>query len=834
MEPSVVKHQTETSPPLNRLEVLRGLRISIWEGAAATVWITLTGGAFLTGFALWLHANSFAIGLLSALPTLAALTQPVAAYVMENKPARKPFVAWCSFAGRILWLPILLLPFFLPPRWALLGFLLLFALSSVLTSMPQPVWTAWMSDLVPPDHRGRYFGHRNMVAGLVGMVVGMVAAWYLDNTIHRHHSPAVGFACVFGAGLVGAVFSLILILRQPEPTTLPSRYQNDEGNAEKEAKQSFWDYYRAPFADPNFRALLAFSAVFCIGQFIAAPFFTAYGLQVLRLNYVWMQVFAAVVGITNLLAMPLWGFLSDRFGNKPILVLNVLGVFILPFFWIPTSPQHLTFSIGILILNNIGGGLFWAGVGLTQFNLIIASSPPQRTAAYAATLSAITGLIGGIAPLVGGMLLQSLRGVHLSFFGLPIINYHILFALAGIMRLAALPFLRKLEDKGAVSPKTVLQDLGRSGLRQWRYIRALQRANEEEARLRAAEGLTGKTSRLALSELGLALFDPSRAVRAEAARALGETEDAGAVDMLLHALQDTGTDIVEEITLALQKLKDRRANNALIALLESGSRRLSKRERLAIIRALGVLGGADSVEALLREFLSSEDEEVLEAVAQALGRTGARRAVRPLKERLQRLPLGHPLQREIIWALGEIGDRSVIPAMRNLLAHISQEPSILPPLADALARLEDVAAVPQIVRGMGYLSSPVARRQVAHAVGRLLKIGDCVYSLLAAPDAGREEAMLRLWSELQKNMDSSLLDSQAIEQALLAGNFREALSQLQKVFTSLQHQFPRSSANTALNAFLGNIQTLPPIPEAVPLALCALRAFLSGAKENEL
>ncbi|HLI48629.1 MAG TPA: MFS transporter, partial [Chthonomonas sp.] len=295
----VQKAEVANARPLNRWEVLKGLQISIWEGAAATVWITLTGGAFLTGFAIWLHADSFAIGLLSAIPTLAALIQPIAAYWAEQKSARKPFVAWCSFCGRMLWLPILLLPFLLPKSLALLGFLLLFTLSSILTSMPQPVWTSWMSDLVPPDHRGRYFGRRNMVAGFVGMVVGMLAAWFLDRMVHRRHS-AMGFAVIFGVSLLGAVLSLILILRQPEPPPSSVTTQGEE------PRQSFLDHYRAPFADPNFRALLLFSTVFCIGQFVAAPFFTAYGLQILHLNYVWMQILAAVVGVSNMLGMPLW------------------------------------------------------------------------------------------------------------------------------------------------------------------------------------------------------------------------------------------------------------------------------------------------------------------------------------------------------------------------------------------------------------------------------------------------------------------------------------------------------------------------------------------------
>lgn len=807
------KAESSNARSLNRWEVLQGLQISIWEGAAATVWITLTGGAFLTGFALWLHADSFAIGLLSAIPTLAALTQPIAAYWAEQKSARKPFVAWCSFYGRMLWLPILLLPFFLPRSLALVGFLLLFTLSSILTSMPQPAWTSWMSDLVPPDHRGRYFGRRNMVAGFVGMLVGMLAAWFLDYMVHSRRQPAMGFAVVFAAGLLGAVLSLVLILRQPEPTPSSATTQGEA------SRQSFLDHYRAPFADPNFRALLLFSAVFCIGQFVAAPFFTAYGLQILRLNYVWMQILAAVVGVSNMLGMPLWGFLADRFGNKPILVLNVVGVFTLPFFWIPTSPHHLVLSLILLLFNSLGSGLFWAGVGLTQFNLIIACSPPQRTATYAATLSAVTGLIGGIAPMVGGILLQMLAGVHISLFGLSIINYHLLFALAAVMRLAALPFLRSLEDKGAVSTTKVLQDLGRSGLRQWRYIRTLQRAAEEEARRRAAEGLTEKGSHLAIEELGRALSDPSRAVRAEAARALGETADTSAVDLLLKALEDTGTDIVGEIARALGKLGDRRANQALITLLKGPQEALSESDRFALVRALGKLGGADAVDALIRLFSTEEDGQLLEALTFALGETGASKAVQPLSERFKRLPVGHPLRRAIVRALGDIEEKSALPLLRSLLEQPDTEPSLIPILADALVRLTDTGATFALAKQLARLPSPVARRQVAHAVGRLLGIGDCVYGLLSYAEREGEGALLKVISELPRNFPIA-----DIEAALLHNENATALALLLAAPRHLSKSHVKSEKRVLLD-FLDKANTLPPTAELVPIVLCALRAL---------
>ena len=197
---ALVSLETDTeeeigAAPLNRLEVLRGLRISVWEGSFASVWLAMTTGAFLTGYALWLGADSQTLGLISAIPTFAALAQIISSFYGERLRARKAFTAWFTLSGRALWLPILLLPLVLPHAQTLLWFLVLYTLSYVLLNIPLPAYFSWMSDLVPPDHRGRYFGRRNMIIGIVALVAGLPAAWF---SRFRHAPPSLGIAWVRG------------------------------------------------------------------------------------------------------------------------------------------------------------------------------------------------------------------------------------------------------------------------------------------------------------------------------------------------------------------------------------------------------------------------------------------------------------------------------------------------------------------------------------------------------------------------------------------------------------------------------------------------------------
>src|SRR5260221_332109 len=87
--------EVEAPRELNRLEVLRGMRLSIWDAGFATGWTALTTGAFLTGFALWLGADSVAQGFLTAIPTFAGLIQIVSSYLGQRLERRED--VFCGF-----------------------------------------------------------------------------------------------------------------------------------------------------------------------------------------------------------------------------------------------------------------------------------------------------------------------------------------------------------------------------------------------------------------------------------------------------------------------------------------------------------------------------------------------------------------------------------------------------------------------------------------------------------------------------------------------------------------------------------------------------------------
>ena len=792
--------------PLNRLEVLHGLRVAIWEGCSSTVWASLTTNILLTGFALWLGASPFVIGLLTAIPTFAGLIQVASSFFSDRLTARKPFVAWFSVIGRTLWLPILSLPFFFSKPVALTLFLLLYTLSYVALNVPIPAYMAWMSDLVPANHRGRYFGQRNMIMGLIGMGVGLPAAWFLDFMLKKRGEGEIAFAVLFGIATLSGILSFFFLKRQAEPPVQKSSVERPKGLA------GALEYYRTPFADKNFVRLMKFNVIFGMGQFFAAPFFNVYAIQKLHISYTTLQIFSTVTAVMSLLAMPLWGSLTDKFGNKPLLAIGAIGVIPLPLYWAMTTPLRPGISLFLIQLINVQGGVFWAAVGLTQFNLLIRSAPSEKTPIYAATMAAVTGLTGGLAPLLGGFVMKALDGIVLHPAHLLLDNYRVTFLIAAGLRMIGLLQLRKIHDGESASTRTVLYELRNASPRTWRNLRKLQRGGGELERLRATEALAESKTRLATGELEWALRDPSLAVRSEAARALGQIGERGSVEALIAAMNDPASFILQEAAYSLAQIGDARAVAPFLNLICDTDRPIT--ERCFLIKSLGRLGSPSAIEplkSLLHDLLAPpiHESRLITALLETLTILAPHEITSDCLTLLVRTENDLLLQ-ACVRGLGASGNLETIAHLMPFLEHAPSE-ALTVALAEALAELGARAAAPKLYALLPEQSSPLARTQIAHAIGELMGAGETIYSLLSREPFSRDAELSTLVREMQRGKSDRVVQSLADAlSAFLEGDYggvQSTLLQAEPAPILLKTPLSEPTLETCLLDFIALSQT---------------------------
>jgi len=513
-----------------------------------------------------------------------------------------------------------------------------------------------------------------------------------------------------------------------------------------------------------------------------STFFTVWQLdpKALALPYLTVQFLGSVAAGTGLLAMPIVGYLDDRFGSRPVLALSTLAVLIPPLIWMFTVPSVHAYwlNVALIILLNLISGAGWAGVGLGQFNLLLRTSPPTARATYVALFSAFTGVVGGLAPIVGGLFVGALAAVHLSLGPLQLNNYKLIFFLATLLRGASLPILLRVHEASSRSTRFVMEQIvSPRSVNSYRALRRLRMPRREGERREAVDALGTLRSPLAVDELATALEDVSLDVRDRAARALGAIGDSGAVPALLDALEDPAAGIGEAVAEALGAIGDVASAPALARAVGGPDAGV----RIAAMRALGRLPGAadpdsDSgaeVAAAILDSLTPSRAGTCEAACGVLATWGAETpsgiaaaALPRLLELLAPNQVERGMRLASARALAAIGHivgltsgldgEAVVAAVEGRL-RTEPDPAVRAREAMALTRLCRAAGVgaPRAIQSLlpllsqpGLSATGLAGKQVLEALAdTALPPGD-FYPYLNLTEIGRDEAFQHVLSAL--------------------------------------------------------------------------------------
>jgi MFS family permease len=143
------------------------------------------------------------------------------------------------------------------------------------------------------------------------------------------------------------------------------------------------------------------------------------------------------------------GRLTDRFGNKPIIILGLIGAAAGPFFWIPTSKENYWWLIAAYVVWGVG----WAGVGLGNQNLMLKIAPRGNNVAYIAAVQGLGGICLAIFQIIGGIWLDKLVDAKYTLsLGIITLNaFHIFFLLSFIGRSSAALWVFRIREPRARS-----------------------------------------------------------------------------------------------------------------------------------------------------------------------------------------------------------------------------------------------------------------------------------------------------------------------------------------------------------------------------------------------
>ncbi|NLB35074.1 MAG: MFS transporter [Elusimicrobia bacterium] len=429
----------------------RALNLSIADGVLSAIMRSLCGGIFLTGFVLKiLESDPGKIGILASLPLFANIVQLFGSYIIEKTGKNKMLCFISAGISRALWLFVLILPFkiFSPVSDYRIWFLVaIIGASSIFASLSSVGWLSWMSDLVPAESRGAYFGKRNMFTAFFGMIFVLLGGWFIKFWAEKYTEVnPYGFIILFAVGIIAGLSSLIFMFAIPEVET-----------EEKEVNEEFSpQLFLMPLKDKNFCRLVIFASIWIFAVNIAGPYYAVYMINMLNIDFSALALFGTASTIATLIMMKIWGPITDKLGNKPVIIVSGVILIFVPFIWLVARAEAYNIPV---VVAHILSGAFMAGATLSQFNILIKMSPQEGRSVYLALYAVMTGLIGALAPLAGGVLFGWIKNFSIAFFVFNINAYHLIFLFSSLLIAFSLIFAVRIYEEDSASPVSVVIQL---------------------------------------------------------------------------------------------------------------------------------------------------------------------------------------------------------------------------------------------------------------------------------------------------------------------------------------------------------------------------------------
>lgn len=715
-------------PPPSRIEVLRNLRYANLDVAFATAFGTLVSGSFMVGLLQYLGGGDYWVGLLGAIPALAGLLQIPGAIYGRGFPYYKRFVLPGGLAWRLLYFPLIALPFLaISTEAALLVLVGIVALASVSSQFVNPIYNDWLAEMVPANSRGWFFSRRNAIAAAVGALAAMVGGLLLDG-FRRYGRPDLGFAALFAFGAVCALISLYFYLRMRDMERVrPIRASLRESLLA----------FKNPVADRAFRPVLVFFIALILGQSLAGNLFSAFALESLKMPFTVIQVMGLTHALGNVLSVRAWGYLADKYGNKPIMAILTVGLGFTPVMWLFCFPGNDPWNSVILIAGHVFSGFIWGGIGVAQFNLLLATAKPEDRANYIGVGMALQSIIGGVGPLLGAALMSVLRGA-----APPDVAYRLVFGACIAARFLSVLFLLPVKEEGSVSIRGTLRQLRRVTPRGFRALQQLSKSSDVGERETAMESVAAQGFDMAGDELLKALHDPAPRLRRQAAASLARLGDSRAVAALVHQLVEH-PDLVEEETIAaLGDLGDPSIVEPLSRYLHSPRPQL----RRAAARAMGQSGSPEAAPFLLKAAAQVGDPDLRRSALQALRMLGARESGDVAAAALLD---PHPSVR--IAAAELVFELEIAAAARTLRDSLERhEDEAASEVAYALGAVGDTGDLGQILDVAGRCESVITRRRCLLGAARRTGVEAEVYRLMLLEGMSRDARLMEMLRPLLK------------------------------------------------------------------------------------
>lgn len=398
----------------------RTIKLAISSTIISTIAGTCIGNNIITLLAVDLGAGPVFVGFLTFAGAFPVVCRAFTMSTMERVGKKKLLIYWTS-VGTIFILPMLLVPllarkgedFYNICLWIILGSS---AIRYTLFALGDTGWFPILQDSVPRSITGRFFASMRVAWQTALLIATLVTAWLLKGEGRAFWKFEVLFAAALLLHVIKVFTFIPMVERPPHPP--------------KTKSPSIMARMAEALANEPMRAYLMYLVTYTFAMSVTGQFRLMMLKEEAHYSNAFIIFTTSLAPVGAIVSLRLWGRIADRFGNRAILNITHVGMILSCCAWVfvHNSVFGMILTTALYFIMSV----FGSGTGIVQTRYMMHIVPIEKQ--YYITISNVaTGVVSGIAPLIGGFFLDWTSGIRFETRYVDFNNYNILFVVSAIL-----------------------------------------------------------------------------------------------------------------------------------------------------------------------------------------------------------------------------------------------------------------------------------------------------------------------------------------------------------------------------------------------------------------
>lgn len=394
----------------------------------------LITGAYLATLLSYNGVPDNVTGIITSLASFGFTAQAAAVLFIRPKTNGKKLVVTLHTLNQLMFALLYMTPFIkVSTSVKTVIFIIMFLGGHILSNMAMPFKLSWLNSYVDDDKRGDYTAKKEIMS-LVGGIIFSYLMGGVSDYFKEIGKPDTAFMICGITVFVLCVLHTVsmLVVKDDEETA---------ANVPVGKAYKFKDVLSSTLFNKEYRKIIWLDCIWHMATGIISPFLGTYQINELGFSLTFVAFIAMIGSIARVMFSRFFGRYADRHSwAKMLTVVFFIGAIGYLFITFATPSTGKVMYPLFLILN----GIYYAGSNSGIMNIAFDYTKHENRAAALGIKSAVGGLVGFLASLVGGEVVGLMQANGNKIFGVTIYAQQILSFVSFVVMLAIVFYIRKV------------------------------------------------------------------------------------------------------------------------------------------------------------------------------------------------------------------------------------------------------------------------------------------------------------------------------------------------------------------------------------------------------